>query len=96
MTFTIRLPVTVAATALLRVHTRGPFILALPGTTRAGLTLIWAGGVLVGGSFGGGGGVLLRVLVNTHSHVSPASTWTMPSLSAAPPCALSTQVRLES
>ena len=88
-----------AATALVRGHPLGPLSFALPGRTRAGLTrtcglTAWTAGGLVGGwSVGGssgGGGVLLRVLVITHSHASPLSTWTVPSLSAGSPgCAAS-------
>ena len=65
----------------------GPLSRALPGRTRAGLTAIcgltaWTGGWLVGGSSPGGGGEPLRELVITHSQASPASTWTLPSVSA--------------
>ena len=54
------------------------------------------GGVVVGGSCGGGG-VVLRVLVITHSHWSPVATLTLPSVSAGEPAwALSTHEVLES
>ena len=88
----MRRPETLAATAVVVGQPVGPLSLALPGRTRAGLTrtcglTAWTaggvsvGGVVVGGSCGGGG-VLLRVLVITHSHWSPAATWTLPSVSA--------------
>src|SRR4051794_21457030 len=91
----MRRPETVAATALVVGQPLGPRKVALPGRTRAGLTRTcgvgltlcaggWTGGVVVGGSCGGGGGVgvLLRVLVITHSHASPLATARLPSVSA--------------
>ena len=106
----MRRPETVAATAAVVGQPLGPLSRALPGRTRAGLTRIcgltacWAGGWsaggwLVGGSSGGGGGcgVVLRVLVITHSHWSPLATWTLPSVSAGfAACALSTHDVVES
>src|SRR5512133_1711108 len=95
----MRRPVTVAAIALVVGHPLGPLSLALPGRTRAGLTWIFGcavvvGGVGVGGSSCGGGWVL-RVLVNRHSQASPAATFSVPSSSAALPCAVSLQASVE-
>src|SRR5512133_4368582 len=90
----MRRPETLAATALVVGQPLGPRSFALPGRTRAGLTRTcgltawtaggWTGGVLVGGSCGGTGGVgvLLRVLVITQSHWSPLATARLPSVSA--------------
>src|SRR5919201_4147732 len=101
----MRRPVTVAAIALVVGQPLGPLSFALPGRTRAGLTLIFGcgvvvtggvvvGGVVVGGSSCGGGWVL-RVFVNRHSQASPAAAFSVPSSSAALPCAVSLQASVE-
>ena len=106
----MRRPETVAATALVVGHPLGPRSVALTGRTRAWLTRTcgvglttwaggWTGGVLVGCSCGGGGGVgvVLRVLVITQSHWSPLATARLPSVSAGLVVwALSTHEVLES